>query len=111
MPESENLQDEEVVQEEEEQETDGQEQDQLKEGQEAEELEEEQSSEDDFEEESGTTEESEMNDPYAEESISVIETDSGIIHIIHEISLGDILVFASLLMLLVFQVIKAIVRR
>ncbi|WP_175615924.1 hypothetical protein [Piscibacillus halophilus] len=45
-----------------------------------------------------------------ETSYTPVETDSGLINVIHEITLGDILIFVSVLMLLILHLIN-IVRR
>ena len=40
-----------------------------------------------------------------------VETEKGNIHVIHEITLGDLLVSMSLVALLIFQVLSWVIRR
>ncbi|MDA6130775.1 hypothetical protein OSK38_25745 [Escherichia coli] len=40
-----------------------------------------------------------------------VETEKGNIHVIHEITLGDLLVSMSLVALLIFQVLSRVIRR
>lgn len=43
--------------------------------------------------------------------LTVVDTDKGMIHVIHEITLGDLLICTLLLALISFLVISRIVRR
>ncbi len=40
-----------------------------------------------------------------------VETEKGNIHVIHEITLGDLLVSMSIVALLIFQVLSRVIRR
>ncbi|WP_197204159.1 hypothetical protein [Cytobacillus firmus] len=40
-----------------------------------------------------------------------VETEKGNIHVIHEITIGDLLVSMSLVALLIFQVLSRVIRR
>jgi hypothetical protein len=52
-----------------------------------------------------------INSPIDTREMTVFETDKGNIHIIHEITLGDLLVSTILAALLIFVVISRVIRR
>mgnify|MGYP001042582485 CR=1 FL=1 len=52
-----------------------------------------------------------ITSPIDTRQMTVLETDKGDIHIIHEITLGDLLVSTLIAALLIFSVISRIIRR
>jgi|GEM_PF-3105602 hypothetical protein len=52
-----------------------------------------------------------INSPIDPREMTVFETEKGVIHIIHEVTLGDLLVSTLLAALLIFVVISKVIRR
>jgi len=52
-----------------------------------------------------------VNSPIDTREMTVFETDKGEIHIIHEITLGDLLISTLLAATLIFLVISKVIRR
>lgn len=62
-------------------------------------------------EDSPVLEEPQIVVPVETREMTRIDTDKGAIHVIHEITLGDLLVSTSIVAILIFLVISRVIRR
>lgn len=52
-----------------------------------------------------------VTSPVDPRTMTTIETDKGDIHVIHEITLGDVILSTLLMAILIFKVIESVIRR